>query len=85
MDKSNHRITVDREYLEELEKFKEKNQTEYNAKASLKNVGRGFESRYALFVEVSEGELSNLSSVADGVVIVDNEGRELGQFIKRSF
>jgi hypothetical protein len=78
MDKSNHTVTVPREYLEELEKFKEENKTDYNAKVTMKNIGKGFETKYATFLEVDRSLY-----ISGIIVVVDDEGREIGQFLDR--
>jgi hypothetical protein len=80
MDKTLHTVTVPRDYLEELEKFKEENRTDYNAKISLKNIGRGFETKYATFLEVDK-ELP--TEISDSIIVIDKEGRELAQFLHR--
>lgn len=76
MDKTGHLVTVPREYLEELERFKEENRTDLNAKVSERGV-----SHYgtkAIFLEVD-------SLVAidffNNLIVVDKEGNEIAKFV----
>jgi hypothetical protein len=74
MDKSNHRITVDREYLEILEKFYENNQNENNTKLSVRNA-LGFPT---FFLQLHPD--THIQRDIQSLYIIDKDGRELAFF-----
>ncbi|MER2008894.1 MAG: hypothetical protein ABS939_15700 [Psychrobacillus sp.] len=75
MNKSGHLVTVPREYLEELEKFKENNRTDYNAK--LVEKGTTYYENRVLFLEVDSSVVVNFFNY---LIMTDDKGRELAKF-----
>lgn len=97
MDKRNHTVTVPREYIEELEAFKEMHEGE-SAK-NLRGVIRivsGFDSRLSPphSGEIRSARLKSASvlfldddniSRVDGIIIMDEQGFEKASFARTSF
>lgn len=82
MDKSNHRITVDRDYLEKLERIAE---SKFNMRGDVRTIKAqaGFHEPYARQIPtlfITDNELS-----VDCIIIVNEEGKERGKFIREGF
>lgn len=75
MDKSNHRITVDREYLERLEKFYEENGNTKENIHGIISVNFGFTKTLLLRENKITGD-NDISMVA----VIDTSGKELMKF-----
>lgn len=80
MDKSNHTVTVPREYLEQLEEFYNKHGME---KAHEENiVGRLAKYGFSDVLLLKHNKHANPS--VDGIVVIDEEGKELRTFIPKN-
>jgi hypothetical protein len=77
IDKSNHRVTVDREYLEMLEE--EYGKSKENNKNAVVKVAK-VEGNDTIFLSGIDVVMSNRPS--NEIIVVNNEGKELGRYIR---
>jgi hypothetical protein len=86
MDKANHTVTVPRLYLEELEKlYNEMKEQRYNMRGDIRKVMLPPNASSPVARESQTLFITDDNIKMDSVVIIDEEGRERGRFIRNAF
>lgn len=81
MDKSNHLVTVPRDYLEMLENEFEKNKN-FNMNGHVRKVIYPPDSASPISYEVRTLFIQDKDLNVNNVIVVDNEGKEISKFRK---